>query len=50
MLVWVLKHNPYRRFYEKINGVYLRSSRLPFAGTLLDVVSYGWIHIGLVHR
>jgi L-amino acid N-acyltransferase YncA len=48
MLVWVLRQNPYRRFYEKINGLYLRSGRLPFAGRLLDVSAYGWIHTGLV--
>jgi L-amino acid N-acyltransferase YncA len=49
MLVWVLRHNPYRRFYEKINGVYLRSGHHPLAGRLLDVAAYGWIHTGLVH-
>jgi L-amino acid N-acyltransferase YncA len=48
MLVWVLKQNPYRRFYEKINGIYLRSSRLPFAGRVLDVSAYGWVHTALV--
>ena len=26
MLVWVLEHNPYRRFYEKLSGMYLRLS------------------------
>lgn len=48
MLVWVLEHNPYRRFYEKLNGVYLRKQRLPFAGEVLDTVAYGWIDTGLI--
>jgi ribosomal protein S18 acetylase RimI-like enzyme len=49
MLVQVLDENPYRRFYEKINGIYLRSSRIPFAGEVLDVAVYGWIDTGLIH-
>jgi ribosomal protein S18 acetylase RimI-like enzyme len=49
MLVQVLDANPYRRFYEKINGIYLRSSRIPFAGEVLDAAVYGWIDTGLVH-
>ena len=48
MLVWVLEHNPYRRFYEKINGMYLRKQTLPFAGEVLDTVAYGWIDTGLI--
>lgn len=48
MLVWVLEHNPCRRFYERINGMYLRKKRLPFAGEILDTVAYGWIDIGLI--
>ena len=49
MLVWVLSHNPYRRFYEKINGIYLGSRSTPFAGEVLDTASYGWIDTGLIH-
>ncbi len=48
MLVWVLEHNPYRRFYEKINGMYLRRQRMPFAGEVLDTVAYGWIDTRLI--
>ena len=48
MLVQVLDANPYRRFYEKINGVYLRNSRIPFAGEVLDVAVYGWIDTSLI--
>ena len=49
MLVWVLEHNPYRRFYEKISGMYLRKQRMPFSGELLDAVAYGWIDTDLIH-
>ena len=48
MLVWVLEHNPCRRFYERLNGMYLRKKRLPFAGEMLDTVAYGWIDTGLL--
>ena len=50
MLVWVLEHNPYRRFYEKINGMYLRKQQMPFSGEMLDTVAYGWIDTGLIHE
>ncbi len=42
MLVRVLKHNPYRRFYSKINGTYLKAERMPFAGEVMEVEIYGW--------
>ena len=42
MLVRVLKHNPYRRFYSKINGTYLKAVRMPFAGEEMEVEIYGW--------
>lgn len=48
MLVWVLEHNPYRQFYEKINGIYLRNQRLSFAGEILDTAAYGWIDTDLI--
>ncbi len=48
MFVWVLEHNPCRRFYERLNGMYLRKKRLPFAGELLDTVAYGWIDTSLI--
>lgn len=49
MLVQVLKQNPYRHFYKKINGIYLKTQRLPFAGETLDVEFYGWIDTTLVY-
>ena len=50
MLVRVLEHNPYRRFYEKINGIYLQKQHLPFAGEVLDLTAYGWIDTSLIYH
>jgi GNAT superfamily N-acetyltransferase len=47
MLVRVLKHNPCRRFYSKINGTYLKVERLPFAGEVMEVETYGWLDASL---
>jgi GNAT superfamily N-acetyltransferase len=49
MLVWVLEHNPYRRFYEKLNGMYLRNHRRSFAGEVIEVAAYGWLDTSLIH-
>ena len=48
MLVRVLKENPYRRFYSKINGTYLRAERMPFADEIMEVDVYGWLDTSLV--
>jgi GNAT superfamily N-acetyltransferase len=47
MLVRVLKLNPYRRFYNKINGTYLKRERIPFAGEMMEVEIYGWLDASL---
>ena len=47
MLVRVLKRNPYRRFYGKINGTYLRADRTSFAGEEMDIETYGWLDVSL---
>jgi ribosomal protein S18 acetylase RimI-like enzyme len=49
MLVQVLKRNPYRHFYKKINGIYLRSQSMPFAGERLEVEYYGWVDSSLIY-
>lgn len=46
--VQVLGANPYRRFYEKHNGVLLACGRIRFADTDLDACTYGWIDTGLL--
>jgi len=48
MLVRVLKLNPYRRFYKKINGIYLKTGRRYFAEEFMDVETYGWLDTTLV--
>jgi ribosomal protein S18 acetylase RimI-like enzyme len=48
MLVRVLKLNPYRRFYQKINGIYLKTERLSFAGEAMEVEAYGWLDTSLI--
>jgi ribosomal protein S18 acetylase RimI-like enzyme len=48
MLVRVLKLNPYRRFYKKINGIYLKTEHLPFAVEIMDVETYGWLDTTLI--
>jgi ribosomal protein S18 acetylase RimI-like enzyme len=42
MLVRVLKLNPYRRFYEKRNGIHLKSEHQLLETEVLDVQVYGW--------
>jgi GNAT superfamily N-acetyltransferase len=49
MLVRVLKLNPYRQFYKKINGIYLKTERLPFAGEIMEAEIYGWLDTTLIH-
>jgi GNAT superfamily N-acetyltransferase len=42
MLVWVLKDNPTRKFYEHFGGDYLREKPIEIGGVLVMEVSYGW--------
>lgn len=42
MLVWVLKENPTRSFYEHLGGVYLREKPIEIGGRELMEVAYGW--------
>ena len=48
MLVRVLKLNPYRRFYKKRNGIFLKSEHQPFETEVLDVEVYGWLDTSLI--
>jgi ribosomal protein S18 acetylase RimI-like enzyme len=48
MLVRVLKLNPYRQFYKKINGTYLKTEHVPFAVETMDVEIYGWLDTTLI--
>ena len=48
MLVRVLKHNPYRRFYQKINGIFLKTENQRFSGETMEVAVYGWLDTTLI--
>lgn len=41
-LVWVLRDNPSRYFYERLGGDLLAEQPIGFAGTKLMEVAYGW--------
>jgi len=49
MLVRVLKLNPYRRFYQNIHGIYLKTERRTFAAEFMDVETYGWLDTTLIY-
>jgi GNAT superfamily N-acetyltransferase len=42
LLVWVLKANPSRRFYEALGGQYLGEKQLSLGGVQLVEIAYGW--------
>ncbi len=42
MLVWVLKDNPARGFYEKLGGEYLYEKPIEIGNESLAEVAYGW--------
>src|SRR5699024_1633265 len=42
MLVWVLKDNDAKYFYEKLGGQYIDTADITIAGTKLKEIAYGW--------
>jgi GNAT superfamily N-acetyltransferase len=42
MLIWVLKENPSRAFYEKLGGVFVREKEIEIGGAMLVEVAYGF--------
>jgi GNAT superfamily N-acetyltransferase len=42
MLVWVLKDNPCRAFYERLGGALVGKKEIEIGGKKLIEVSYGW--------
>ncbi|MFI5420637.1 MAG: GNAT family N-acetyltransferase [Nitrososphaerales archaeon] len=50
MLVWVLAENPYRPFYEKLGGQYIRSKEIEIGGGMFEEVAYGWSDIEILLR
>jgi len=41
-VVWVLRDNPSRWFYERMGGQHLAEQPITFAGIRLSEVAYGW--------
>lgn len=42
MLVWVLRDNPARGFYDRLGGLYVREKLIEIGGEPLIEVAYGW--------
>jgi len=42
MLIWVLRDNPSRRFYEALGGSFVREQTIEIGGQALVEVAYGW--------
>ncbi|MFX1313185.1 MAG: GNAT family N-acetyltransferase [Promethearchaeota archaeon] len=45
MIVWVLKENSSRRFYETLGGKYLGEQSIEIAGNIYIEIAYGWENI-----
>jgi ribosomal protein S18 acetylase RimI-like enzyme len=41
-IVWVLRDNPSRFFYERLGGRQVTYKTLAFAGSAVETVAYGW--------
>jgi ribosomal protein S18 acetylase RimI-like enzyme len=46
MLLWVLRDNPSRGFYERLGGERLREQEIEIGGKKLIEVAYGWRELG----
>ena len=42
MLVWVLADNPYREFYKRLGGLFVRDKIVEIGGASLKEQAYGW--------
>ncbi|MBB3111138.1 GNAT superfamily N-acetyltransferase [Paenibacillus phyllosphaerae] len=42
MLIWVLKANPSRSFYEALGGVKRREATIEVGGSMVEEAGYGW--------
>ena len=41
-LVWVIKANPSRFFYQRMGGKFVLTRRIRVGGELVDAIAYGW--------
>lgn len=49
-VVWVLRDNPSRWFYERLGGQRLAEQPITFAGARLSEVAYGWLDLAPLSR
>ncbi len=42
VIIWVLRDNPSRFFYERLGARQVRHKTLAFAGSTVEAVAYGW--------
>jgi ribosomal protein S18 acetylase RimI-like enzyme len=42
VVIWVLRENPARFFYQRLGGKEVRRKLLPFNGTQVPATGYGW--------
>jgi GNAT superfamily N-acetyltransferase len=47
-IVWVLRDNPSRYFYERLGGKLVRQRTLRLAGASVEAVAYGWPDVATV--
>jgi GNAT superfamily N-acetyltransferase len=50
MVVWVLKANPARGFYERMGGVLVAEQGIEIGGVTLPEVAYGWKDVSALVR
>jgi GNAT superfamily N-acetyltransferase len=48
LIVWVLRDNPFRQFYERLGGAIFSGKRVSAGGRTLDEVSYAWPRLPLI--
>jgi ribosomal protein S18 acetylase RimI-like enzyme len=41
-LIWVIRANPARFFYEHLGGKFVLTRRIRIGGELVDAIAYGW--------
>jgi ribosomal protein S18 acetylase RimI-like enzyme len=47
-VIWVLRDNPARFFYERLGGKLVSHQRLRVAGTAVEAIAYGWPDLAAV--
>ena len=50
MLLWVLRDNPARRFYDRLGGQVIKDGSFEVSGAQIPEVAYGWPALASLHR